>query len=117
MLIRAIFWGRHWESDVPSRFEAWHASVRGGNKSEDLKRLTMPSWHAERWRCPNILNARLEDKLKLAFTPGSPLAELRLGGLVKREDLIEISAWYIVMGWRLFQGSPGANLDASLRQH
>ena len=41
--------------------------------------------------------------LNMAFTPGSPLAGLRLGGLAERMDLIEILAWYVIFGWRLFR--------------
>ena len=36
------------------------------------------------------------------FTPGTPLASTRLGGLMERVVLIEIEAWYVALGWRLF---------------
>lgn len=36
------------------------------------------------------------------FTPGTPLASLRLGGLMERVVLIEIEAWYVALGWQLF---------------
>jgi hypothetical membrane protein len=36
------------------------------------------------------------------FTPGTPLAPLRLGGLMERVSSIEIEAWYVALGWRLF---------------
>jgi hypothetical membrane protein len=36
------------------------------------------------------------------FTPGTPLASLRLGGLMERVVLSEIEAWYVALGWRLF---------------
>jgi hypothetical membrane protein len=36
------------------------------------------------------------------FTPGTPLASLRLGGLMERVALIEIEVWYVALGWRLF---------------
>jgi hypothetical membrane protein len=36
------------------------------------------------------------------FTPGTPLASLRLGGLMERVLMIEIEAWYVAFGWRLF---------------
>ncbi len=36
------------------------------------------------------------------FTPGTQLASLRLGGLMERVVLIEIEAWYVAIGWRLF---------------
>ncbi len=37
-----------------------------------------------------------------AFTPGTLLASMRLGGLMERVVLIEIEAWYVIFGWRLF---------------
>jgi hypothetical membrane protein len=40
------------------------------------------------------------------FTPGSAVASLRLGGLMERVVLIEIAAWYVAFGWRLFRGVP-----------
>ncbi len=40
--------------------------------------------------------------MQFAFTPGSLLAELGLGGLAERVDFIVILAWYLIMGWRLF---------------
>lgn len=36
------------------------------------------------------------------FTPGTSLAPLKLGGLMERVVLIEIEAWYVALGWRLF---------------
>jgi hypothetical membrane protein len=36
------------------------------------------------------------------FTPGTALAPRRLGGLMERVLFIEILAWYVVFGWRLF---------------
>jgi hypothetical protein len=36
------------------------------------------------------------------FTPGTPLASMRLGGLMERVVIIEIEAWYVTFGWRLF---------------
>lgn len=36
------------------------------------------------------------------FTPGTPLASLKLGGLMERVVLIEIEVWYVALGWRLF---------------
>ena len=35
------------------------------------------------------------------FTPGTPLASLRLGGLMERVLMIEVEAWYVAFGWRL----------------
>jgi hypothetical membrane protein len=45
-----------------------------------------------------------------AFTPGSSLASLKLGGLMERVVQIEVEAWYVALGWRLFvmAGSPHA---------
>jgi hypothetical membrane protein len=42
------------------------------------------------------------------FTPGTPLASLRLGGLLERVVVIEIEVWYVALGWYLFTlaGSP-----------
>jgi hypothetical membrane protein len=37
-----------------------------------------------------------------AFTPGTPLAPMQLGGLMERVVLIEIEAWYVALGWWLF---------------
>ncbi len=36
------------------------------------------------------------------FTPDTPLAPMRLGGLMERVVLIEIEAWYVAFGWWLF---------------
>jgi hypothetical membrane protein len=36
------------------------------------------------------------------FTPGTPQASLELGGLMERVSMIEIEAWYVALGWRLF---------------
>jgi len=36
------------------------------------------------------------------FTPGTPLAALKLGGLMERVVLSEIEAWYVALGWLLF---------------
>ncbi len=55
------------------------------------------------------------------FTPGTPLASLRLGGLMERVVLIEIEVWYVALGWRLFvmarshqqAGSPHAQENKS----
>ena len=43
-----------------------------------------------------------------AFTPGTPLAPARVGGLLERVLSVEMLAWYVVFGWRLFvlAGSP-----------
>ena len=43
-----------------------------------------------------------------AFTPGTPLAPARVGGLLERVLSVEMLAWYVVFGWRLFVlvGSP-----------
>ena len=38
----------------------------------------------------------------LFFAPGSPLSEVRIGGLVQRILALEVFAWHVVMGWRLF---------------
>jgi hypothetical protein len=40
------------------------------------------------------------------WTPGTPLASLKPGGLVERVLFIEILAWYVALGWRLFRGAP-----------
>ncbi len=40
--------------------------------------------------------------LQQAFTPGSALSGLHIAGLAERVDLVEILAWYVVLGWRLF---------------
>ncbi|HLJ81078.1 MAG TPA: DUF998 domain-containing protein [Ktedonobacterales bacterium] len=39
------------------------------------------------------------------WTPGTPLAPLNLGGLMERVLFIEILAWYVAFGWRLFRGA------------
>ncbi len=39
----------------------------------------------------------------LAFAPGSPLITFHIAGLAERLLLVEILAWYVVMGWRLFR--------------
>jgi hypothetical membrane protein len=36
------------------------------------------------------------------FTPGTPLASLKLGGLMERVAVSEIEVWYVALGWRLF---------------
>jgi hypothetical membrane protein len=43
-----------------------------------------------------------------AFRPGTPLAPARVGGLLERVLSVEMLAWYVVFGWRLFVrvGSP-----------
>ena len=42
------------------------------------------------------------------FTPGTPLASAQVGGLLERVLSVEMLAWYVVFGWRLFvlDGSP-----------
>jgi len=40
------------------------------------------------------------------WTPGTPLASLKLGGLMERVLFIEVLAWYVAFGWRLFRGAP-----------
>jgi hypothetical membrane protein len=42
------------------------------------------------------------------FTPGTPLAPAQVGGLMERVLSVEMLAWYVVFGWRLFvvNGSP-----------
>jgi hypothetical membrane protein len=37
-----------------------------------------------------------------AFRPGTPLAPARVGGLMERVLSVEMLAWYVVFGWRLF---------------
>jgi len=37
-----------------------------------------------------------------AFRPGTPLAPARVGGLLERVLSVEMLAWYVVFGWRLF---------------
>jgi hypothetical protein len=49
------------------------------------------------------------------FSPGTPPA-MRLGGLMERVLFIEILAWYVAFGWRLFRGSRQVIRDASLRR-
>jgi len=63
-----------------------------------------PRWH--RWGI-GLLVASLATLVLLlvtfwVFTPGTPLASLRLGGLMERALMIEIEAWYVAFGWRLF---------------
>jgi hypothetical membrane protein len=36
------------------------------------------------------------------FTPGTPLASAHVGGLLERVLSVEMLAWYVVFGWRLF---------------
>jgi hypothetical membrane protein len=51
------------------------------------------------------------------FTPGTPLASLRLGGLMERVLLIEIEVWYVALGWRLFaQAGSSAQKDERSEQ-
>jgi hypothetical protein len=38
------------------------------------------------------------------WTPGTPLFTSHLGGLMERVLFVEILAWYVVFGWRLFRG-------------
>jgi hypothetical membrane protein len=49
------------------------------------------------------------------FSPNTP-ATMRLGGLMERVLFIEILAWYVAFGWRLFRGSRPVIRDASLRR-
>jgi hypothetical membrane protein len=49
------------------------------------------------------------------FTPGTPLAPARLGGLMERVLFLEILAWYGAVGWRLVARSRGEPLEASRR--
>jgi hypothetical membrane protein len=44
------------------------------------------------------------------WTPGTPVAPLQLGGFMERVLFIEILAWYVVFGWRLFR-KPGLAAD------
>jgi hypothetical membrane protein len=37
-----------------------------------------------------------------AFRPGTPLAPAQVGGLLERVLSVEMLAWYVVFGWRLF---------------
>ncbi len=46
--------------------------------------------------------------LQVAFTPGTPLARLGLGGLAERMDLIGILVWYDVIGWRFYRNRTGS---------
>jgi hypothetical protein len=41
--------------------------------------------------------------MQQAFTPGSAFAGFQIAGLAERVDLIEILAWYVIIGWRLFR--------------
>ncbi len=41
--------------------------------------------------------------MNLTFDPTSPLAALRLGGLAERIVVVDLLAWYVVTGWRLFR--------------
>ncbi len=45
--------------------------------------------------------------MNLTFIPTSPLAALRLGGLAERIVFIDLLAWYVVTGWRLFLTTTG----------
>ena len=40
------------------------------------------------------------------FAPGTQVAPARLGGLMERVVFIEILAWYVAVGWRLFREVP-----------
>jgi hypothetical membrane protein len=40
--------------------------------------------------------------MNLAFMPTSPLGAFRLGGLAERIVFVDLLAWYVVTGWRLF---------------
>jgi hypothetical membrane protein len=63
-----------------------------------------PRWH--RWGIYLLVASLLTLVLIIVtfwvFTPGTPLASLRLGGLMERALMIEIEAWYVALGWRLF---------------
>jgi hypothetical membrane protein len=65
-------------------------------------------WH--RWSAYSLLASLLTLALIAGmfwvFTPGTPLAPARLGGLMERVVFIEILAWYVAVGWRLFRGVP-----------
>jgi hypothetical membrane protein len=49
------------------------------------------------------------------FTPGTPLASLKLGGLMERALLIEIEVWYVALGWLLF-ALAGSRMKESTEQ-
>jgi hypothetical membrane protein len=45
------------------------------------------------------------------FTPGTPLAPAQVGGLMERVLSVEMLAWYVVFGWRLFVFNSSPQLD------
>ncbi len=51
-----------------------------------------------------------------AFSPSSPIAPLRLGGLMERAVSAETLAWYVAFGWRLFRGAPDRIAAARVRR-
>lgn len=68
-----------------------------------LTLLRTSRWHG--WGIYSLIASLLTLGLILImnwlFTPDTPLASMRLGGLMERVIMTEIEAWYIAFGWRL----------------
>jgi hypothetical membrane protein len=57
-----------------------------------------------------LMTLVLDGILGYVFTPGTPLAGARLGGLMERAAVIEILAWYVAFAlWLLWAGSPATS--------
>ncbi len=50
----------------------------------------------------SLLTLVLVGTMIWVFTPGTPLASLRLGGLMERVVFVEAEIWYLALGWRIF---------------
>jgi hypothetical protein len=76
----------------PARHGVWHRWRR------------VSGWHGYGWY--SLIAALVKLVLVAvefwAFTPGTPLAPARVGGLLERVLSVEMLAWYVVFGWRLF---------------
>lgn len=68
--------------------------------------LPHPKWH--RYAIYSLIASAATVGLvvfvEMAFSPGSPLSGFIIAGLAERVDLVEILAWYVVMGWQLLRG-------------
>lgn len=45
-----------------------------------------------------------------SFAPGTTVMSQRVSGLMERLAVIEIEAWYVVLGWRLFRRAPNSHI-------
>jgi hypothetical membrane protein len=100
-------------------------SMMGAFTVSGLGLVRTPQWRA--WGTYSLVAALVTLVLVAiefwAFTPGTPLAPAQVGGLLERVLSVEMLAWYVVFGWRLFvlAGSPqqgqGQATPVQTREH